>query len=31
VHTIGSPRTLNEVFTIAAHPVLASNARISAW
>src|SRR5437588_12881829 len=31
VQTIGSPRTLNEVLTRTAHPVLASNALSNRW
>ena len=29
--TIGSPRTLNEVFTMTGHPVRSWNAEMSAW
>ena len=31
VHTMGSPRTLKEVFTRTAHPVFRSNADSSSW
>src|SRR5205823_7465806 len=31
VQTIGSPRTLNDVFTTTGQPVRDSNARMSAW
>ena len=31
VHTIGSPRTLNDVFTTNGHPVKSLNFDITAW